>query len=135
MREKDQGKAIAGKSTLNRLELTPEDANEKSRYKKIVADGGAIDELMVAVFIESYQSAPSEVVLDVDATDDPLHGNQEGRYFHGYYAEYCYLPLYIFSGEHLLCARLRQANEDPASGVLARAEPDCRTASSGVAQR
>lgn len=118
VREQDQGKAIAGKSTLNRLELTPEDANEKSRYKKIVADGGAIDELMVAVFIESYSSAPSEVVLDVDATDDPLHGNQEGRYFHGYYSEYCYLPLYIFSGEHLLCARLRQANEDPASGVL-----------------
>jgi hypothetical protein len=118
VREQDQGKPIAGKSTLNRLELTPEDANEKSRYKKIVADGAAIDELMVAVFIESYQSAPSELVLDVDATDDPLHGNQEGRYFHGYYAEYCYLPLYIFSGEHLLCARLRQANEDPASGVL-----------------
>lgn len=119
LREKDQGKAIAGKSTLNRLELTPpEDANEKSRYKKIVADGGAIDDLMVAVFIESYQSAPAEVVLDVDATDDPLHGNQEGRYFHRYYAEYCYLPLYIFGGEHLLCARLRQANEDPASGAL-----------------
>jgi len=97
--------------------LTPEDANQKSRYKKIVADEGAIDELMVAVFIESYESAPSEVVLDVDATDDPLHGNQEGKYFHGYYAQYCYLPLYIFSGEHLLCARLRQANEDPASGV------------------
>jgi len=118
LREQDQGKPIAGKSTLNRLELTPEDANEKSRYKKIVADGAAIDDLMVAVFIESYQSAPAEVVLDVDATDDPLHGNQEGRYFHGYYSEYCYLPLYIFSGEHLLCARLRQANEDPASGVL-----------------
>ena len=118
VREQDQGKAIAGKSTLNRLELTPEDANEKSRYKKIVAEGEKIDELMVAVFIESYQSAPSEVVLDVDATDDPLYGNQEGRYFHGYYAEYCYLPLYIFSGERLLCARLRQANEDPASGVL-----------------
>lgn len=117
VRERDQGKAIAGKSTLNRLELTPEDANEKSRYKKIVAQGEKIDELMVAVFIESYSSAPSEVVLDVDATDDPLYGNQEGRYFHGYYAEYCYLPLYIFSGEHLLCARLRQANEEPASGV------------------
>lgn len=118
VREQDQGKAIAGKSTLNRLELTPEDANEKSRYKKIVADGGKIDELMITLFIESYRSPPSEVVLDVDATDDPLYGNQEGKYFHGYYAEYCYLPLYIFSGEHLLCARLRQANEDPASGVL-----------------
>jgi hypothetical protein len=118
VREQDQGKAIAGKSTLNRLELTPEDANENSRYKKIVADSGKIDELMLTLFIESYKSAPSEVVLDIDATDDPLYGNQEGRYFHGYYAEYCYLPLYIFSGEHLLCARLRQADEDPASGVL-----------------
>lgn len=117
VREQDRGKAIAGKSTLNRLELTPEDANEKSRYKKIVADGGKIDELMITLFIESYPSQPSELVLDVDATDDPLHGNQEGKYFHGYYAEYCYLPLYIFSGEHLLCARLRPANEDPASGV------------------
>jgi len=118
LREDDQGKPIAGKSTLNRLELTPENANEKSRYKKIVADAEKIDELMVAVFIESYPRAPSEVVLDVDPTDDPLYGNQEGKYFHGYYAEYCYLPLYIFSGEHLLCARLRQADEDPASGVL-----------------
>jgi hypothetical protein len=127
VREQDQGKAIAGKSTLNRLELTPEDANEKSRYKKIVADGGKMDELMITVFIESYQSAPSEVVLDVDATDDPLHGNQEGRYFHGYYAEYCYLPLYIFSGEHLLCARLRQANEDPASGVRQELERIVKT--------
>jgi len=119
VRGQDQGKAIAGKSTLNRLELTPEDANGQSRYKKIVADGGKTDELMVDVFIESHPSAPLEVVLDLDATDDPLYGNQEGRYFHGYYAEYCYLPLYIFSGEHLLCARLRTADEDPARGVLA----------------
>ena len=118
VRAKDQGKPIAGKSTLNRLELTPEDANEKSRYKKIVADEKAVDELMVAVFIQSHETAPSEIVLDVDATDDPLYGNQEGRFFHGYYAEYCYLPLYIFCGEHLLCARLRRADEDPASGVL-----------------
>jgi hypothetical protein len=118
VREKDQGKAIAGKSTLNRLELTPEDANENSRYKKIVAEGDKIDELMVDVYIQSHAVAPGEVVLDVDATDDPLHGHQEGRFFHGYYAEYCYLPLYIFSGEHLLCARLRQANEDPARGVV-----------------
>lgn len=116
--KRDQGKAIAGKSTLNRLELTPEDANENSRYKKIVAEGEKIDALMVEVFIESHRSAPLEVVLDVDATDDPVHGNQEGRFFHGYYAEYCYLPLYIFSGEQLLCARLRRADQDPASGVL-----------------
>jgi len=118
VREQDQGKAIAGKSTLNRLELTPESANESHRYKKIVADGAKIDELMVEVFIQSHSTPPLEVVLDVDATDDPVHGHQEGRFFHGYYAEYCYLPLYIFSGEHLLCARLRQADQDPASGVL-----------------
>jgi hypothetical protein len=118
VRQRDQGKAIAGKSTLNRLELTPEDANENSRYKKIVAEGERIDELMVELFIESQGEAPQEVVLDIDATDDPLHGHQEGRFFHGYYAEYCYMPLYIFSGEHLLCARLRGADKDPASGVV-----------------
>ena len=118
LREQDRGKAIAGKSTLNRLELTPEDANPNSRYKKIVAEGEKIDQLMVEVFIQSHETAPVEVVLDVDATDDPLYGHQEGRFFHGYYAEYCYLPLYIFSGEHLLCARLRPGDQDPASGVL-----------------
>ena len=117
VRKRDQGKAIAGKSTLNRLELTEEGANEKSRYKKIVAEAEKIEELMVDLYIQSHPGAVEEVVLDVDATDDPLHGHQEGRFFHGYYAEYCYLPLYIFSGEHLLCARLREANEDPASGV------------------
>lgn len=118
VREEDKGKALAGKSTLNRLELTPGDANEKSRYKKIVADRGAMDELLVDLFVESYESAPAEVVLDVDATDDPVHGGQEGRFFHGYYGQYCYLPLYIFCGEQLLCARLRQADEDPASGLV-----------------
>jgi len=116
-RERDQGKAIAGKSTLNRLELTPQGANENSRYKKIVAEAEKIDDLMVDVYIQGQPTAPDEVVLDVDATDDPLYGNQEGRFFHGYYAEYCYLPLYIFCGEYLLCARLRAANEEPASGV------------------
>jgi hypothetical protein len=117
VRKRDQGKAIAGKSALNRLELTPEDANEKSRYKKIVAEGEQIDDLMVDVYIQAQPSAPAEVVLDVDATDDILYGNQEGRFFHGYYGDYCYLPLYIFCGEYLLCARLRVASEDPASGV------------------
>ena len=116
--ERDQGKAIAGKSTLNRLELTPEDANENSRYKKIVAEGEKIDDLMVEIFIEFHRTVPQEVVLDVDATDDPVHGHQEGKFFHGYYAEYCYLPLYIFSGEHLLCARLRRGDQDPACGVV-----------------
>jgi hypothetical protein len=116
-RKRDQGKAVAGKSTLNRLELTPEHANEKSRYKKIVAHGDQIDDLMVEVCIQAQPIAPKEVVLDVDATDDLIYGNQEGRFFHGYYGDYCYLPLYIFWGEYLLCARLRVASEDPASGV------------------
>ena len=103
-RKREQGKAIAGKSTLNRLELTPEDANEKSRYKKIVAEGEQIDDLMVDVYIQAQPTAPAEVVLDVDATDDRLYGKQEGRFFHGYDGDYCYLPLYIFSREYL-CAR------------------------------
>jgi hypothetical protein len=118
VREPDQGKPIAGKSTLNRLELTAENANQSSRYKKIVAETEKIDELMVDLYIQSHPRAPEQVVLDVDATDDPLHGHQEGRFFHGYYAEYCYLPLYIFSGEHLLGARLRRADQEPASGVV-----------------
>lgn len=117
VRKRDQGKTVAGKSTLNRLELTPEDANEKSRYKKIVADGEQIEDLIVNAYIETESSAPQQVVLDVDATDDIIYGNQEGRFFHGYYGDYCYLPLYIFCGEYLLCARLRVASEDPASGV------------------
>ena len=117
VRKRDQGKAVAGKSTLNRLELTPENANEKSRYKKIVADGEQIEDLIVKAYIETESSAPQQVVLDVDATDDIIYGNQEGRFFHGYYGDYCYLPLYIFCGEYLLCARLRVASEDPASGV------------------
>jgi hypothetical protein len=122
VRERDRGKAIAGKSTLNRLELTPEGANENSRYKKIVAQGEQIDDVMVDVSMECELQAPAEVVLDVDATDDPLYGKQEGRFFHGYYREYCYLPLYIFWGEYLLCARLRVASEDPASGVVQELE-------------
>lgn len=117
-RAQDQGKALAGKSTLNRLELTKSDADEKNRYKKIVLDAERVDELLVDVFIESYKTAPSRIILDLDATDDPVHGNQEGRFFHGYYKEYCYLPLYIFCGESLLCARLRPSNIDASEGTV-----------------
>ena len=117
-REQDKGCAIAGKSTLNRLELTPLDADAGSRYKKIVADSRAMDELLVDLFLEAYDSPPEEIILDVDATDDLIHGNQEGKFFHGYYRSYCYLPLYIFCGEHLLCARLRKANQDGAAGTV-----------------
>lgn len=116
-RARDTGCALAGKSTLNRLELTPLDANEASRYKKIVADPDAMDALLVDLFLEAYATPPDEIILDVDATDDPVHGQQEGRFFHGYYRQYCYLPLYIFCDEHLLWARLRQADQDGAAGT------------------
>ena len=120
--EKDKGKPLAGKSTLNRLELTAPDATAKSAYKKIVMKPESVDNLFVDVFLESYPNAPEEIILDVDATDDPLHGNQEGKFFHGYYKAYCYLPLYIFCGEHLLCARLRTANNDAAAGTVEELE-------------
>jgi hypothetical protein len=107
---------LAGKSTLNRMEMG---AGAKDRYKKITFWKDSIDELLVNVFIESHLSAPTEMVLDVDTTDLPLHGKQEGRFFHGYYDNYCYLPLYIFCGDHVLCARLREANHDAAFGCLA----------------
>lgn len=109
---------LAGKSTLNRLELTPADATAADRYKKVVLDEGAVDRLLVDVFLEAHDAPPEEIIIDLDATDDPLHGQQEGRFFHGYYDGYCYLPLYIFCGEHLLCARLRTADIDGAAGSV-----------------
>lgn len=109
------GTPLAGKSTLNRMELG---VGVKDRYKKITFWKEALDELLVKVFIESYRKAPARIVLDVDTTDLPLHGKQEGRFFHGYYDTYCYLPLYVFCGEHVLCARLREANRDAAFGCL-----------------
>ena len=118
VRLSDRGKPLAGKSTLNRLELTPAgEAGLKHRYKQVVADFVAMDALLVEVFLESYETAPEEIILDVDATDDPVHGHQAGRFFHGYYRHYCYLPLYIFCGEQLLCARLRTADQDGAAGT------------------
>ena len=103
---------------LNRLELgTPESA-ASDRYKRIAADSEALDRLLVDLFLESQCKPPREIWLDLDATDDPLHGHQEGRFFHGYYRCYCYLPLYIFCGEHLLCARLRPADRDASAGSI-----------------
>ena len=104
---------LAGKSTLNRLELGGE---QPTRYKKIHYREAAIDELLTQVFLEAHTEAPEQIVLDLDTTDLALHGHQEGRFFHGYYDRYCYLPLYIFAGEHLLCARLRTADQDAAAG-------------------
>lgn len=112
-------RSAAGKSTLNRLELGTREAN---RYSKIDVDTAAIDHLLVDLFVESFATAPARIVLDLDATDLPLHGHQEDRFFHGYYDGYCYLPLYIFCGEHLLCARLRPSNRDAAAGSVEEVE-------------
>ncbi len=122
VRERDRGKALAGKSTLNRLELTKAEVAEKERYKKVVMDQAAVDRLLGEVFLESYAEAPQEIVLDLDATDDPLYGYQEGGFFHGYYGDYCYLPLYIFCGHALLCGRLRASNIDASAGCVEELE-------------
>jgi len=119
VRSRDKGKAMAGKSTLNRLELRPEKpTDEEKRYKKIVMKPEEIDRLFVDIFLQAHDEVPKQIILDVDATDDPLHGKQEERFFHGYYGNYCYLPLYIFCGEFLLCARLRPSNIDASSGTV-----------------
>lgn len=110
---------LAGKSTLNRLELS---RPEPTRYHKIAHDGAAIEKLLVDLFLEAHKSAPREIILDLDATDDPLHGHQEGRFFHGYYDGYCYLPLYVFCGRHLIAAKLRRSNIDASAGALEEVE-------------
>ena len=117
-RAQDRGNPGAGKSTLNRLEGTPADAGPQSRYKKIVLDTSAVERLLTDLYIQSQPRQPKRIVLDLDATDDPLHGHQEERFFHGYYGHYCYLPLYIFAGDQLLCARLRPSNIDASEGSL-----------------
>jgi hypothetical protein len=122
VRERDRGCPLAGSSTLNRLELSTPEAAALSRYKRIAADPEALDRLLVDLFLDAHAEPPREIWLDLDATDDPLHGHQEGRFFHGYYGCYCYLPLYIFCGEHLLCARLRPSNRDAAAGSLEELE-------------
>jgi hypothetical protein len=106
---------LAGKSTLNRLELS---RPEPTRYHKIAHDPAAIERLFVDIFIEAHKWAPAQIILDLDATDDPVHGHQEGRFFHGYYDNYCYLPLYVFCGRHLLAAKLRRSNIDGAAGSV-----------------
>jgi hypothetical protein len=112
--------ALAGKSTLNRLEHSPQEGEDlaPARYHKISHDGAAIEQLFLDLFTEAHDKAPEIIVLDPDATDVPLHGNQEGRHYHGFYDHYCYLPLYIFCGRHLLTARLRRSNIDAADGVV-----------------
>jgi hypothetical protein len=106
---------VAGKSTLNRLELGGE---EVTPYHKIGHDPAALERAFVDLFLDAHSRAPKQIILDLDATDDPLHGHQEGRFFHGYYDCYCYLPLYIFCGRHLLAAKLRRADIDASAGAV-----------------
>jgi len=113
----DRGKALASSSTLNRLELTPAEADAQSRYKKIVHHPEEIEELLVTLFLDSFQEAPDEIILDFDATDDPLHGHQEGRFFHGYYGCYCYMPLYVTCGDRLVVSKLRTSDRDQSAGA------------------
>jgi len=130
-RTQDRGKALAGKSTLNRLELTAPDYDGSPRQKdsdqpetkKIVVDPESIDALLVDLFLEAHEQVPDQIILDLDATDDVLYGHQEGRFYHGYYHDYCYLPLYVFCGEHLLCARLRMSNIDASADSVEEMEP------------
>jgi hypothetical protein len=105
---------VAGKSTLNRLELS---RDTPTKYHKIAQNPGAVERLLVDLFLEAHARAPKQIILDLDATDDPLHGEQEGRFFHGYYDGYCYLPLYVFCGRHLLAAKLRPSNIDASAGA------------------
>jgi hypothetical protein len=118
VRPSDQGKALASSKTLNRLELTPADAGPQSRYQKIAHHPERIEALLVELFLDAHATAPEEIILDFDATDDPLYGNQEGRFYHGYYRCYCYMPLYVTCGEHLLVAKLREANQDASAGTV-----------------
>jgi len=120
--ERDRGKALAGKSTLNRLEGGIGTDPAHDAYKRVGVDEGAVRELFVELFLEAFDEAPEEIVLDLDATHDPIHGQQEGRFFHGYYGCYCYLPLYIFCGQHLLCAKLRRSNIDASAGAVEEVE-------------
>jgi hypothetical protein len=119
--DSDGEQPLAGKSTLNRLELSAE-AGSSDRYKKVHYRAAAIDDLLVRVFLEAHVAAPEEIVIDLDATDVAVHGHQEQRFFHGFYNHYCYLPLYIVCGEHLLGVRLRPANIDASAGSLEEIE-------------
>ncbi len=115
-REGDAPSTLAGKSTLNRLEHAP-GSGKAPRYHKISHDGAAVERLFVDLFLDAHRKAPRQIVIDLDATDDPLHGHQEGRFFHGYYDGYCYMPLYVFCGRHLLAAKLRRSNIDASAGA------------------
>ncbi|PCC74139.1 transposase [Nannocystis exedens] len=121
-RVRDRGHALAGKSTLNRLELAKPTVAGDERYKKISYDDHGIQRLFVDTFLAAHDRPPAEIVLDLDATDDPVHGKQEGRFFHGFYDSYCYLPLYVFCGDFILGAALNTADKQPVSGAVEELE-------------
>lgn len=120
-RDEETGGYVSGKSTLNRLECGSEEIDEKERYKKISYDDEKAAESILEMSLDTVVEEPKEIILDFDSTDDPLHGEQEGRFFHGYYDCYCYLPLYVFWGERLLVAKLRPSNIDGSEGTGGRA--------------
>lgn len=117
-RARDEGKPLAGKSTLNRLEWGLNTPAAEHRYHRIAIDREAVEAFFVEVFLDSFEAPPEQIVLDFDATDNPLHGTQEGRFFHGYYDCFCYLPLYVFCGKHVLVALLRRSNQDASAGSV-----------------
>jgi hypothetical protein len=121
-RQRDQGKALAGKSTLNRLELACEHGGQGHRYKPFECDFAAFENLLVELWLESFEEPPELLILDADATDFELHGDQQDKFYHGYYGHYCYLPLYIFEGDWLLASRLRRADQDASRGTLRHLE-------------
>lgn len=120
--EAHRGQALASQASLQRLEWGVAVDTKTDRYRRIGLDSEAVDRFFVDVFLDAYDEPPRRITLDLDATDDALHGRQEGRFFHGYYGHYCYLPLYIFCGEHLLCARLRRSNQDASAGCVEELE-------------
>ena len=121
-RKRDRAAPLASAATLNRFELGRPETADQHRYHRMLVDRDGLDNLLVDLFLESQAEAPEEIWLDLDATDDPTHGQQEGRFYHGYYREHCYLPLYIFCEHHALCARLRTADRDASDGSVEELE-------------
>ena len=113
--DKLEGEALASAPTLNRLELS---SHRTGRYHKVHLDAAKAEALLLRFGVQSLRRGQREVMIDLDATDDPLHGKQEGRFFHGYYDSYCYLPLYAFIGDAIVWAQLRTANRDGSDGTV-----------------
>lgn len=121
-RQRDAGHALAGKSTLNRLELGADHGGSGQRYKRIECDFAGLENLLVDLWLDSFAEPPDTILLDADATDFELHGDQQDKFFHGYYGHYCYLPLYVFCGDWLVASRLRRADQDASKGTLRHLE-------------